>query len=113
VRQPAVAPLGVAPPGAEVDLVDRHRGVERLPRAAVPEPLVVAPVVPGEVPDLGGCVRPNFGGEPVGVSLVHPVASVAVGDGVLVYGPGADVGNEALPQPGRADVVERVSALPP
>ena len=57
VGERAVVLERVAPPRAEVHLVDRHRLAVGLSRAAAREPLVVAPAVLGHVDDRRGLRR--------------------------------------------------------
>ena len=79
---------GVAAPGAEVHLVGRARGGERLARAPCAHPLAVPPRVV-EVPDHGPGARRRLVAEGEGVGLVDLVPAEAGGHVVLVHGPGA------------------------
>ena len=94
-----------------MDLVDAHRLLER--RALVPllEPVRVAPDVLGLVHDRGG-LRRHLDLERVGVGLLDALA-VGRGDLELVVNAGADLGDEQLPDPARAERAHRVQAAVP
>ena len=94
-----------------MDLVDRHRLVERRALAALLEPLRVAPLVLGLVDDRRG-LRRQLGLERVRVGLLEAVA-VRPGDLVLVVRALADLGHEQLPDPARAERAHRVQAAVP
>ena len=89
----------VATPRAQVQLVDRHRRVERVARRTRCHPVGVAPRVV-EVPDprCGGRRRLGVPGERI--RLVERRVSVARDDPVLVRLSGAYVVDAALPQSG-------------
>src|SRR5262249_43810255 len=112
VAQAAAAFLRHAPPRAEVDLVDRHRGVQGVAHAAAGHPGLVTPGVV-EGPDDGGRLGWHLLAEGERVGLVHAVAVVARGDVVLVAVAGADAGHEALPDAGRLLGPQRVARLVP
>ena len=101
IVEEAVAVSQPSFPGAEMDLVDGDRAVERLPLRPGRHPLVVAPGELGEVPDDRRGLGAEFGGEPVGVGLLHEVAVVAALDLELVDLTLAEIGDEELPDSGR------------
>ena len=96
-------------PRPYMHLVDRHRGIESVLRAAVLHPL---PVVPGIVagPDDGGRLRRDLpeGGERISLLEDAPVAGA---EGILVQRALPHSGNKALPYPGvilsRGEIVAR------
>ena len=110
VRQRAVALQRVAPPGAEVHLVDRHRHrVELLGRvAAALEPRLVGPLV-GGLEDDGRVGRRHLGRLRVRVGLEDDRA-VGAPDGELVALAGRHLGHEELPDPGAPERPHRVEA---
>ena len=97
VREPPSVLLGIAPPRAEVDLVDRHRVRARVARGARGDPVGVVPLVAVELRDLRRGLRANLGGEAVRVGLLAESAAVGTDDAVLVERPGLHAGNEPLP----------------
>ena len=111
VGQRAVVLERVQPPRAEVDLVDRHRLVQRRARPPPLEPLLVAPDVLGAVHDRRGLGR-VLGLERVRVGLLEAVA-VGPRDLVLVVVAGPDLGDEQLPDPARAERAHRVQPRVP
>src|SRR5690606_22326754 len=108
----AMAVLGHAHPGAEVDFVNRDGRVRRVLALALAHPLVVAPGV-GEVPDDGGGARRLLVAEADGVRLLGAVAVVPGLDVVLVEVALADAGDEALPDPGASARPELVRGAVP
>ncbi len=95
VREEAGGLGGVAAPGAEVHLVGRARGGERLARAPFAHPLAVAPRVV-EVPDDGAGAGRGLVAVGEGVGLVDLVPVEAGDHVVLVHGPRAQPRHEAL-----------------
>ncbi len=96
VGQPAVALLGHAAPGAEVDLVDRDGAVEPVRAGPARHPVGVAPLVV-EVPDDRGGARRGLGEEAERVGLLGDGAADLRGDVVLVERALAEARDEALP----------------
>ena len=111
VGQRAVALERVQPPRAEVDLVDRHRALERGRLAALGQPLRVGPFVHRLVDDRRGLGR-HLGLERERVGL-QPDLAVGREDLVLVVRAAADAGEEQLPDAGRAHRAHRVDAAVP
>ena len=111
VGQRAVALERVQPPGAEVDLVDRHRAVERAGLAPLLEPRLVVPDVLRVMHDRRRLGR-DLGLERDRVGLQ---ADLAVGreDLVLVVRAVADAGQEQLPDAAGAERAHRVDAPVP
>ena len=107
VVQRAVVLERVQPPRAEVDLVDRHRArpAARLASRCASHSLV-APLVRRAVDDRRG-LRRHLGGERERVGL-QPDLAVLREDLELVVGALADVGQEQLPDAGRAERAHRV-----
>ena len=99
LRQLAV-PEGPPPlpaaPGAEVDLVNGNRLPQPVALAAAAHPVVVAPLESGDVADDRGGARRRFRPEGVRVGLEQEAAARGP-DLVLVDRPGAEVGDEQLP----------------
>ena len=102
VGEGAVALAGHAHPGAEMDLVDRHRRRQRLAGGAVGHPVGVAPLEAGEVLDLRGGPGGQLRGERVGVGPVESRPAVGGEDRILVQRPRPDRRDESRPDPGRA-----------
>ena len=98
VAEVAIALLRNAPPGAEMHLVDRPGGAERVGAGAVPHPLLVVPLE-AQVPHDRGGARRHLGAECVRIALVDPVAPVAGGDVVLVERAGTHALHQAFPDP--------------
>ena len=111
VVQRAVALERVEPPGAEVDLVDRDRPLQRVALAAAAQPLLVLPHVPGLVDHRGGLGR-DLCLEGHRVRL-QPQLAVRGDELELVAVAGADAGQEQLPDAGRAERPHRVDAAVP
>jgi hypothetical protein len=94
-----VGAVGVPSPGAEVDLVDCHRGVEGVLLGATLHPGRITPLVAIHVVDHGGGAGEPLGPEAEGVGFEgHEITSRAL-DLVLVEGALAHVGDEYLPHP--------------
>ena len=108
VGERAVALERVEPPGAEVDLVDRHRRVQRCLIAPVRQPLGVlrAPAVSRLRHHRRG-LRRQLGLLRVRIGLEQQVV-VGGQDLVLVAGAGLDVREEQLPDARRAQRAHRV-----
>ena len=98
-------------PRREVHLVDRHRLVDRLPRAALLHPGVVAPLV-GGLEDPARRRRRDLGPERHRVGLLAPLA-VGAEDHVLVAGARPDRRHEELPDARVAELAHRVLAAVP
>ena len=105
-------PVGQAvAPGAEVDLVDRHRLGDRVAPLAVGHPGVVAPGVAGGVDDAGRLGRVlGREGDRVGLEGEGPRRGDQL---VLVPGPAGDPGHEQLPDPRGAERPHRVQPAVP
>ncbi len=112
VGQRAVAVLRHAPPRAEVHLVDGHRLRQALFLFPRREPLRVSPAVV-EVPHDRSRPGRHFLADGEGVRLVDRVAVEERGDVVLVDGPLLDARQEAFPDSGLADRLERMRARLP
>ncbi len=111
VAQRAVALEWVAPPRAEMHLVDRHRPAQRVGGCAALEPLLVAPDVL-RLPDDRRVRRRHLGVEGERVAL-QPQPAVVRPDLELVLRPLVDARDEQLPDPGRAERAHRVQAPVP
>jgi len=97
-------------PGAEVDLVDGHRGLVRLRLGPLDQPLVVTPGVLAGVDDRA-VGRGLFGEERHRVDLLAPDPVLAE-DVELVDGPSADALHEQAPHARSGDQVHRVAGPP-
>ena len=75
--------LRIAPPGAQVQLIDVHGRAEHIARLTLFHPLRVMPFVLGQVAELGAGVGAHLHRKSIGVGLVVPYA-VAVAHSVLV-----------------------------
>ena len=97
IGQRPVAVLGHAAPRAQMHFVDADRGIPRHGRLAPGHPLVVPPVIGGQVIDHRGGLRRQFSGKTVGVGLGRQQGPVSGQDLIFVQRPGTDPGNENLP----------------
>jgi hypothetical protein len=98
-------------PGAEVELIDRHRRGHGLALVAAGHPLVVAPRVGGGEHDAVGARRgQGRERERVGLERERPLRGDQL---VLVLHPSRDPGHEQLPHPGSAEQSHRVQAAVP
>ena len=114
VGEEPVALLGDAPPGAQVDLVDRDGRVERVPARALGRPGLVAPGVPVERGhDRGGARLLDLELEGEGIRLQGEERPVLPQDLELVAAPLAEPGNEELPDAGARMAPHRVPAAVP
>ena len=111
VGQRAVVLERVQPPGAEVDLVDRDRALQRVALAARAQPLLVGPLVRGLVDDGRGLGR-DLGLEGHRVGLQADLAVLGE-DLELVAVARPDAGQEDLPDAARAERAHRVRAAVP
>jgi len=112
IAQRAMVIAGVASPGAEVNLVDRHRGGEPLRMGSLGQPARVAPVV-AQVPDDRGRVGRNLAEEPDRVGLLEYPVAVARANPVLVAMSDVGPGDIPRPDPEPADLVEARSLAGP
>ena len=94
-------------------LVNRNRLVEALAVGPVGQPFLVVPGEIGDIPDHRRGLRPQFGGEAVGVGFLDQIAVVPALDLVLVDLAVAEVGNEDLPDAGSSPVAHRVPPAVP
>ena len=104
------AAVGVAPPRAEVHLVDRDRRVERVARAPARHPVGVAPLVV-ERPDARRGAWRLLAEEGERIALVRHRRAVARHDAVLVGLAVARRGREPLPDAGAVPARRSGSAL--
>src|SRR5919201_6494621 len=96
VAERAVALIGHAHPGAEVDLVHGPGGLRAVEEAALAHPLLVAPLV-FEVPEHGSRPGRYFGRDREGVRLVDRVTAEPGADVELVGLAFAHAVDAALP----------------
>ncbi len=111
VAQRAVVLERVAAPGAEMDLVHRHRPAQRVAGRPALEPLLVAPDVL-RLPDDRRVGRRHLGVEGQRVAL-QAQPSLLRPELELVLRALADAGDEQLPDPGLAERAHRVQAPVP
>jgi len=96
VGQP-LQPVRLAPPRAEMHLVDAQRRAQRVARGAGFHPGRIAPLVAVQVYDQRGGARAHLLGEAVGIGLLRLVASGARAQVVLVGRPFVQAGDEEFP----------------
>ena len=112
VVEPFAVPIVPAPPTAQVDFVDRDRGVQRVEFLASSHPLLIAPVVLVEVGHDVRRAGGHFGGEAVGVDLVDDVPA-AVLDREFVKRTDRQLGEEQFPNAARDVLTHRVGSAVP
>jgi hypothetical protein len=98
IREKAVALLGLAPPGTQVNLVDGDRRVRVVGSHPLLHPLVVAPLEFGQAADHRGGSRARLALEGVGIRLAQQLSLRGL-DLVLVERADIDTGKEDLPDP--------------
>jgi hypothetical protein len=118
VRELAVAErlavaLAAAPPGAQVDLVDRDRLARGIVLGPTRHPLGIAPLVPAGVVDHGGRGRAVLVLEPDRVALEERRAAALRPELVLVECALAEARNEHLPDPHAAMAPHHVAPAVP
>ena len=96
-----------------MNLVDGDRLVETLAFGARGDPFLVVPGKIGDVPHDRGRLGPQLRGEAVGVGLLNEIAVVAALDLELVDFALTEIGDEELPDPGRAAVAHGVAPAVP
>jgi hypothetical protein len=89
------------PPRTQVDFIDTHRGVLRIPGGARLHPLVVLEGVRG-LDDAGSGQRRDFRAESERIGFLHPVPMPGL-DLELVARPCHNAGDEQLPYPRGAE----------
>ena len=110
VAEPAAGIVSGPAPAAEVDLVNVHRGGERIALGAARQPLAVVPLVVPQIDHAGGGARRQFGGEAVGIGPVDgPPGGVHP---EFVERPDDDPRDEQLPDPCRTPVHLVDAAVP-
>ena len=103
-----------AMPGAEVDLVDRHRQVLPIRPGAAPHPLSVLPRIRAARGNDRGGLRTQLEPPAVRVRLQKDLPGMGVADLELVERAGHELGDEEFPHPGSAARAHRVAApIPP
>src|SRR5438874_3331611 len=112
-RQRAASLFDHAAPGAEMDFVDRHGSAENILLPPPLHPLLVAPEIPVELVDHRGGGRRDFRPERVRVRFQQLCPATARTDLELVPRTAADVGDEQLPDAGRAHGAHLVEAAVP
>lgn len=109
IRQQAVA-LAVQP-ATQVDLIDRHRLMNRIARGTLCHPGIVAPVMAAKRPHNAGGLGREFGVETVGVALVLRGAELGE-HGIFVGGPAFEARHEYFPDAAVAQAHRMAGAVP-
>src|SRR5579883_1923703 len=84
-------------PGPEMDFVDGDGRTELLPLFALLHPVLVAPLVPMDICDDAGRLGSQFGGEAIGIGLIHRVVIETRVDGIFIEAAGLHSRHEAFP----------------
>ncbi len=80
-----------------MDFVDRHRRINRMVTPPLRQPVLIAPLVPRQIPNHGGALRPYLTREGVRIRLVLPMPVDVRGNRVLIESPLVHPGDETLP----------------
>ena len=100
VGQLAIAQIRIvraAQPGAEMDFVDGDGLLQMVFMSARVHPLLVVPLIRGEIANDGGGLRRHFHGEAVGIGLLLAKAARRRTDRILVVGARANSRKEDFP----------------
>ena len=113
VGEPAVAFLGNAAPGAEMDFVDGQRRLEPVFLGATRHPRRVSPGIVVKARDDRTGVRPELGAKAVGIGFERQDRTIRRDDLVFVNRAFVELGREEFPNAGGAARAHQVHAAVP